>query len=89
MTSQRRELPWWLRSSPIGLLALVASTRSSRRPAMALPTISSDSPWPYRSAVSMTLIPASRAASTMAVASSWVVFPIRPKFIAPSARVLT
>lgn len=56
---------------------------------MALPTISSDSPSPYMSAVSMTLTPASRAASTIAVASSWVVRPILPKFIAPSARELT
>ena len=56
---------------------------------MALPTISSDSPSLYMSAVSMRLIPASRAASTMAVASSWVVRPIAPKFIAPSASVLT
>ena len=73
----------------MGMPALVASTMSSRRPVMALPTISSDSPSPYMSAVSMTLMPASRAASTIAVASSWVVRPILPKFIAPSARVLT
>lgn len=56
---------------------------------MALPTISSDSPPLYMSAVSMRLIPPSRAASTTAVASSWVVRPILPKFIAPSARELT
>src|SRR3984893_12425480 len=39
------------------MLAFVARTMSSRRPAMALPTISSDWPWPYMSAVSMRLIP--------------------------------
>jgi len=41
---------------------LVASTTSSRRPASALPTISSDSPFEYTSAVSMKLTPASSAA---------------------------
>ncbi len=71
------------------MVAFVASTMSSRRPAMALPTISSDWPSLYQSAVSMRLTPASRAASTRAVASSWVVLPMAPKFIAPSARELT
>ena len=50
------------RSRPIGPCALVASTTSSRRPpANALPTISSDSPAEYTSAVSTKLIPASSA----------------------------
>ncbi len=39
------------------MLAFVASTMSSRRSVMALPTIFSDSPWLYMSALSMTLIP--------------------------------
>jgi hypothetical protein len=34
-------------------------------------------------------MPPSIAASTIAVTSSWVVRPIAPKFIAPSARRLT
>jgi len=42
---QRRELPRWLGSSSIGLCTLVARITSSRRPARAFPTISSDSPW--------------------------------------------
>jgi hypothetical protein len=45
----------------MGSLALVASTTLSRRPLRAWPTISSDSPWEYMSAVSMKLMPASRA----------------------------
>ncbi|HUA46492.1 MAG TPA: hypothetical protein VMA77_14775 [Solirubrobacteraceae bacterium] len=43
---QRRELPCWFGSSPIGLWNLVARMISlGRPPASALPTISSDSPW--------------------------------------------
>jgi hypothetical protein len=49
---------------------LVASTTSSRRPLRALPTISSDSPAEYTSAVSTTLIPASSAAWMMRIESS-------------------
>jgi hypothetical protein len=41
---QRREVPRWLGSSPIGTATFVASTMSSRRLLSALPTISSDSP---------------------------------------------
>jgi hypothetical protein len=42
---QRRELPRWLGSSPIGMWTLLASTTSSRlAPASALPTMTSDSP---------------------------------------------
>ena len=46
----------------------MASTTSSRRPSSALPTISSDSPAEYTSAVSMKLMPASRAAWMIAIA---------------------
>jgi hypothetical protein len=49
---------------------LVASTTSSRRPASALPTISSDSPPEYASAVSMKLIPPASAAWMIAMLSS-------------------
>jgi len=73
----------------MGMFAFVASTMSSRRPTMALPSISSDSPSLYQSAVSMRLMPSSSAAWTIAVASSWVVRPILPKFIAPSTSELT
>ena len=43
---QRRELPLWFGPSPIVPWNFVARTTSSRRPASALPTISSDSPRP-------------------------------------------
>ena len=59
-----------LASSPIGLCALVASTTSSRRPRSALPTISSDSPAEYTSAVSMKLMPPSSAAWMIRMLSS-------------------
>src|SRR6478609_9110232 len=49
---QRREGPRRLTSSPIGMKNFVARTTSSRRPLSALPTISSDSPAEYTSAVS-------------------------------------
>jgi hypothetical protein len=39
-----RDPPPWLGPSPIGAKNFVASTTSSRRPAIARPTISSDSP---------------------------------------------
>src|SRR5260370_4589191 len=42
---QRREAPWWLGSSPIGRLNLVARTTLSRRPLSALPTATSESPY--------------------------------------------
>jgi hypothetical protein len=42
--SQRRDRPPRLGPSPIGMYAFVASTTSSRRPASAFPTITSDSP---------------------------------------------
>ena len=49
-------------SSPIGPMNFVASTTRSRRSAIALPTICSDSPAEYTSAVSMKLMPASKRA---------------------------
>ena len=58
---------------------------SSRRPLSALPTISSDSPWEYASAVSMKLIPASSALWMMRIESSWSGLPMAPNIIAPSA----
>ncbi len=58
---QRRELPWRLGSVPMAAWHLVATMTSSRRPASALATISSDSPREYTSAVSMKFTPASRA----------------------------
>ena len=72
LTSQRRELPNWFASlSCILPCAFVASTTESRRPpASALPTISSDSPREYTSAVSMKLMPASSAAWMIATESS-------------------
>jgi hypothetical protein len=57
-------------SLPIALCTFVASTTSSRRPRRALPTISSDSPAEYTSAVSMKLIPASSAAWMIRMPSS-------------------
>src|ERR1700694_3019152 len=68
---------------------LVASTTSSRRPRSALPTMTSDSPSEYTSAVSTRLMPASRAVWIMRTDSSWSVLPMAPKFIAPSANSLT
>src|SRR4051812_11480397 len=62
---------------------------SSRRPAMALATISSDSPAEYTSAVSMKLMPASRAAWITAIDSSWSGLPHCPNIIAPRHRLLT
>ena len=76
-------------SSPIGKWTFVASTTSSRRPFSALPTISSDSPRAYTSAVSMKLIPASSARWMTATLSSWLGFPHAPNIIAPRHRALT
>ena len=67
---QRRDPPRRFGSSPIGMKNLVASTTSSRRPFSALPTISSDSPAEYTSAVSTKLTPASSAAWMMRIESS-------------------
>jgi len=68
---------------------LVASTTRSRRPASALPTISSDSPAEYTSAVSMKLIPASSARSMIRSDSPWSVLPQDPNIIAPRQSGLT
>ncbi len=54
----------------MGLDTLVARTTSSRRPAIALPTMSSDSPPEYTSAVSMMVTPASSAVRMMPIESS-------------------
>ncbi len=68
----------------------MASTTESRRPpASALPTISSDSPREYTSAVSMKLMPASSARWMMRIESSWSVFPHAPNIIAPRHSGLT
>jgi hypothetical protein len=50
---------------------------------MALPTISSDSPPEYTSAVSMKLMPPSSAAWMILVLSSWSRLPHAPNIIAP------
>src|SRR5947207_10326027 len=89
-TIQRRELPNSFGSSPIVPCTLVASTTLSRRPsASALPTISSDSPREYTSAVSMKLIPASSARWMMRIESLWSVLPQAPNIIAPRQSGLT
>jgi hypothetical protein len=80
---QRRELPCWFGSSPMGPCTFVASTILSRRPFSALPTISSDSPRLYRSAVSMKLMPESKALWMMRIHSSWSGLPSPPNIIAP------
>jgi hypothetical protein len=80
---QRRETPPRLGSSPIGPQNLVARTTSSRRPLSALPTISSDSPAEYTSAVSTKLIPASSAAWMIRIESSWSALPHAPNIIVP------
>jgi hypothetical protein len=80
---QRRELPCWFGSSPMGPCTLVASTMVSRRPFSALPTISSDSPLLYLSAVSTKLMPKSKALWMMRMQSSWSGLPSPPNIIAP------
>src|SRR6188472_2543488 len=86
---QRRETPPRLGSSPIDPQNFVASTTSSRRPFKALPTIFSDSPAEYTSAVSTKLIPASSARWMMRIDSSWSALPQAPNIIAPRQRGLT
>src|SRR4051812_20618807 len=84
----------WRRGAPLprgprggGVPNFLASTRSSRRPRMARPTYSSETPSPYTSAVSMKFTPSASARSTIAalVAASQG----RPKVAAPSARADT
>src|SRR3954469_2740328 len=87
---QRRELPNWFGSSPMRPWTLVASTTFSRRPsASALPTISSDSPREYTSAVSTKLMPASSARWMIRIESLWSVLPQAPNIIAPRQSGLT
>src|SRR3954467_451134 len=87
---QRLELPNSFGSSPILPWTLVASTTWSRRPpASALPTISSDSPREYTSAVSTKLMPASSARWMIRIESSWSVLPHAPNIIAPRHSGLT
>src|SRR3954452_14526067 len=61
----------------------------SRLPLSALPTISSDSPREYTSAVSMKLIPPSSAAWMIRIDSSWSLLPQSPNIIAPRHSGLT
>ena len=67
----------------------MASTTLSRRPLSASPTITSDSPREYASAVSMKLMPASSALWMMRAQSSWSVLPRPPNIIAPRQYGLT
>src|SRR5215216_2018897 len=89
LTIQRRELPNWFGSLPIVPWTLVARTTSSRRPLRALPTISSDSPRLYTSAVSMKLIPASRARWMIRIDSFSSLLPQSPNIMAPRHSGLT
>ena len=57
--------------------------------ASALPTISSDSPAEYTSAVSMKLMPASSARWMIRTESSWSGLPQAPNIIAPRQSGLT
>ena len=97
---QRRELPRWFGSpavpigastgTPIWPWNLVASTTSSRLPpANALPTMTSDSPWEYTSAVSMKLMPASSARWMTLMDVSWSGSPQAPNIMAPRQSGLT
>jgi hypothetical protein len=86
---QRRELPPWLGASSIGKCTLVARTTSSRRSFSALPTIVSDSPAEYMSAVSTKLTPASSAAWMIWTQSSWSGLPTWPNIIVPRQWALT
>src|SRR4051812_27966217 len=86
---QTRELPSSLRPGPICPCTFVARITSSRRPLRALPTISSDSPAEYTSAVSTKLIPPSIAARIVPMQSSTSVFPHSPNIIVPRQCVLT
>src|SRR3954452_7124535 len=85
----RRDPPRALRSSPIGMKNLVARTTSSRRPFRASPTISSEAPAEYTSAVSTKLIPASSARWMMRMESARSSLPQGPNIIAPRQSGLT
>src|SRR6266545_8417285 len=85
----RRLFPSSLIPVPIRPWTLVARNTSSRRPSRARPTISSERPSPYTSAVSTKLIPPSRAWWIIRTHSAWSVFPQGPNIIAPRQWVLT
>ena len=68
--SGRPLMPIRLPSSPRSLPNLVASTTSSRRPAIALPTSRSLVNGPYMSAVSRKVTPRSRARWMVAIDSA-------------------
>ena len=76
-----RERPRPFGPGPIGFATLVAKTHAFRSAAMAPPVTSSDRPSLYASAVSMKLIPASRARSTMRLEVASFVCP--PNIIVP------
>src|SRR5271167_2749022 len=87
-----RVAPLRLRFSLMGSRTLVARTISCRTPRKALPTKVSLSPRLYTSAVSMKLMPLSRASFTIRVVSSWPRLPmfiLPPNCIVPSATSLT
>src|SRR5271169_5862555 len=87
-----RVAPLRLKFSPMGSRTLVARTISSLTRFKALPTSVSLSPRLYTSAVSMKLIPLSRATLTIRVVSSWPRLPmfiLPPNCIVPSANSLT
>src|SRR5471032_2357051 len=67
---QPRDRPVSFGPLPMGLPTLVATTHCSRSVAISLPVTRSDSPLAYWSAVSMKLMPAARAESTMRPAST-------------------
>ena len=71
----------------IALPSLVASTQSCRWGWISAPTIDSDAPWVYTSAVSMKFTPAAWAWATMAAASAWSVW--SPNIIVPRHRADT
>src|SRR6185369_16677364 len=77
-----RERPRSLASLLVGLKGLVATTQRSRSFAISRPTMRSESPFAYASAVSIAFKPASRVAATMRAASAVSVW--SPNIIAPS-----
>src|SRR5271167_3054047 len=87
-----RVAPLRLKFSLIGSRTFVARTISFLTPFKAFPTRVSLSPRLYTSAVSMKLIPLSKASFTMRVVSSWPRLPmfiLPPNCIVPSATLLT
>src|SRR6266567_526414 len=85
----KRDRPCSFGPSPIGPWTFVARTTWSRRPFSARPTISSDPPSEYTSAVSTKLTPASRALWMIRMHSSWSVLPQEPNIIVPRQSALT